>query len=278
MKATVAPYATMAVCLRIVTRSGNTYRLTRHPRDLTMSGGQVYLSGSGYDFTGYASSSGLNPSAIDLQGILGFAGVTRDQIAGGEFDGARCYLFACNYLAPIEDYEPIVASILGKATLTDEGYRIEEMALIDALNQSVGRTYKAQCDKVFGGTEYAGCGVALAPLTVAGTLTAVTSNAIVRDSARTEAADRFAYGTLAFTSGANAGLPARQVKRYEADGTIELFEPLFFAPAIGDAYTMIPGCRKRFAEDCVAKYANGDNFGGFPYVPTGSQYGQVGTK
>jgi len=130
------------------------------------------------------------------------------------------------------DEEPIVASILGKTTLMDSRYRIEEMALIDALNQSVGKTYTAQCPKTFGGQEYAGCKVVLGPLTVTGTLTAVTGSAIVRDAARAEVADWFAYGTLQFTSGANAGLKPQEVKRHEADGTLEVFEPFHYPPSV----------------------------------------------
>ncbi|MBK8745491.1 phage BR0599 family protein [Propionivibrio sp.] len=98
---------------------------------------------------------------------------------------------------------------------------------------------------------------------------------IMRDAARGEAADRFAYGTLVFTSGANAGLKLREVKRYEADGTIEVFEPFHYPPVIGDAYSMVPGCRKRL-EDCRDKYGNVINFLGFSNVPTSSQYSQVG--
>ena len=131
MKSTVAPYATRAFCLRIVCTNGLTIRLTRYPVDLTMSNGQVYQSGSGYDVTAVTASSNFSPSAIDLEGILGFAGVTRDLIASGTFDNARAYLFACNFLTPVEDYEPILASMLGKATLMDDKYVIEEMGLVE---------------------------------------------------------------------------------------------------------------------------------------------------
>ena len=136
MKTTVAPFDTLAICLRIVCTNGTTIRVTRYPRDLVMSNGHVYLTGSGFDFTGYQATNGFSPSSIDLEGILGFAGISRDKVASGVLDGARAYLFACDYLNPVEDYEPIVASFLGQATLTDVGYRFEEMALIDALEGS----------------------------------------------------------------------------------------------------------------------------------------------
>ena len=277
MKSSVAPYQTSALCLRIVCGNGTAIRVTRYPKDLTMSNGQVYLTGSGFDFTGYESTASLSPSAIDLEGILGFAGVTREAVASGVFDGARAYLFACDYLNPVEDHEPIVASFLGKATLTDSGYTFEEMALIDALNQSVGRTYMAQCPKTFGGQEYAGCKIALGPLTVSGTLTAVTSSAQFADSSRSEAADYFSLGTVQFTSGANAGLKPLEIKSFSAGGGIVTFEPFYFPPAIGDAYVMTPGCRKRL-EDCRDKWNNVVNFGGFPNMPTSSIYTQRGSK
>lgn len=277
MKPQVAPYETSALCLRIVCTNGSTIRVTRYPKDLTMSNGQVYLTGSGFDFTGYESTASLSPSAIDLEGILGYAGVTREAVASGVFDGARAYLFACNFLAPIEDYEPIVASFLGKSTLTDTGYVFEEMALIDALNQSVGKTYMAQCPKVFGGQEYAGCKISLAPLTVTGTLTAVASSTHFTDSARSEAADYFALGTIRFTSGANSGLKPQEIKSFSAGGALATFEPFYYPPSIGDAYVLVPGCRKRL-DDCRDKWNNVINFGGFPNMPTSSIYGQRGAQ
>ena len=285
MKTQVAPYETAVKCLRIECTNGLVVRLTRYPVDLVMSNAMVYQSGTGYDFTGYSATATMSPSAIDLEGFLGFAGVTRDAIASGIFDGARCYLFATNFLAPVEDYEPIVASIMGKTTLEDDKYRVEEMALVDALNQSVGKTYSAACQKTFGGQEYAGCMIDLGPLTVTGTLSAVTSSSIVRDAGRSEAADYFGLGTLQFTSGLNAGLKPMEIKRHEADGTLETFEPFHYPPTIGDAYSLIPGCRKRL-EDCRDKWepilltgkGNVDNFGGFSNIPTSSQYAEIGTR
>ena len=276
MKPTITDPHTRVICLRIVPATGSPIYLTHYVRDLVI-GGHTYLSTSGYDFSGYSAESAMSPAIFELQGIAGAAGIGYDEVASGLFDGARGYLFATSWAAPVEDEEPIAASFLGKTTLKDGRYVIEEMALIDALNQSVGKTYAAACPKAFGGTEYAGCGVALAAITVTGTLTSVTSNAIVRDAARSEAADWFGAGTLAFTSGANAGLRPLEIKSYAADGTIETHEAFHYPPAIGDAYVLVPGCRKRLA-DCRDKWANVVNFGGFPHIPLGSSYAQVGLK
>lgn len=242
-----------------------------------MANSTVYLTGSGFDFTGYSASSNMAPAVVDLEGIAGAAGIDELLIASGIFDGARCYLFATTWTNPIEDEEPITASILGKAVVQDKRYRIEEMALIDALNQSVGQTYTASCQKTFGSQSYAGCKVALGPITVSGVISAVTSNYIFRDAARTEVLDYFAGGTVQITSGANALLKPQEIKAYAVDGTIEVFESFYYDLQVGDTYTMVPGCRKRL-EDCRDKWNNVINFGGFSNVPTSSQYSQLGGK
>lgn len=269
MKSTVADYLYRVICLRIVPKIGSAIYLTHYVHDLVM-GGHTYLSGSGYEFTGFSSTANLSPGVIELDGIAGMAGIGYDQIASGVFDGARAYLFATTWASPVEDEEEIVCSILGKATLQDQRYTIEEMALVDALNQSVGKTYTASCSRTYGDTL---CGINLGSVTVTGTLTGVSSRSLVTDSARAEASDWFGAGTLQFTSGPNAGLKPLEVKSFAA-GVIETHEPFHYMPAIGDAYSLIKGCRKREA-DCQAQ-GNIINFFGFTRIPAGSTYAQVG--
>ncbi|NTV79657.1 MAG: beta tubulin, partial [Clostridiales bacterium] len=50
-----------------------------------------------------------------------------------------------------------------------------------------------------------------------------------------------------------------------------------YAVAIGDQYSMIPGCRRRL-EDCRDKWNNVVNFGGFSFINTQSDYNTYGTK
>lgn len=239
-----------------------------------MSNGQVYLSTVGYDFTDYQSTTSFSPSVVDLQGIAGFAGIGKDEVASGVFDNARCMLFATNWDAPVEDYEPIIACILGKTTLEDDRYRIEEMALIDALNQSVGKTYTALCQKRFGGTEFAGC--KKVPVVATGTITSVTDQFTVIDAARGEAAGFFTEGLIKFTSGDNAGLKSLEIRSHAAGGIFITHEPFYYLPVVGDAYTITEGCLHT-KEACKAK-GNILNFGGFSFIPASSQYLSRGEK
>lgn len=275
MKSTVAPYETSAKCLRIVCANGTTIRLTRYPYDLTMSNSQVYKADSGYDFSAVISETSFSASSFDLEGFVGVAGITRDQIASGVFDGARAYLFATSFLAPVEDYEPLIASVLGKTMLEDDRYKIEDMALIDLLGQSVVDTYTAACPKIFGGQEHGGCGVDLTTVDVVGAVTSIGSDYVFTDSSRAEAADYFGWGTVQFTSGANAGLAPIKIRDYGSGGVFTLYDPPYYPLVIGNTYTAIPGCRKRL-EDCRDKYSNILRFGGFPWVPVGSTYRKVG--
>lgn len=272
MKSTVAPYQTSATCVRIECLNGVTVRLTDYPYDLVMSNATVYKTDYGYQPTAFAASASFSPSAMDLEGIVAVGGVTRDTLASGVFDNARVYIFKCNFLAPVEDYEEIAAGFFGKTTLQDDAYRIEGMSLVDALNQSVGKVYQAACHRTFGD---AGCTKSLASLTVSGTITSVTSSSVFRDSARTEAADWFGAGTIQFTTGNNAGLKPLEIKAYAADGTITLFETTYYPPLVNDEFDLIPGCRKR-ESDCRDKWGNIINFFGFTRIPTASTYIKTG--
>lgn len=359
MKTAVADYRYKIHCLRIVPLWGSVIYLTDHVRDLTM-GGHTYKTDSGYQFSGLASESGMAPGVMDLDGIINLAGIGRDQIVSGAFDGAWVYAFATTWVSPTEDEEPLGVAIMGKTIVKDDRYTTELMMLVDALNQSVGDTYTPGCSKAFGGQEYAGCKVALGPLTVTGTITSVTSNSVFRDDTRTEVPDYFGEGTIAFTTGANAGLKPLEIKEYIGvnsksitsitkaasavvtvgthtfvvgdvvafsgvsgmteingltgtvtatgattitvninssaftayasggtaallAGTITLHDAFHYPVVVGDAYTLIPGCRKRL-EDCRDKWepilltgkGNMDNFGGFSYVPTKSTYTKRG--
>lgn len=275
MKAHVAPWATAVHCGRIVCRSGLTIRIASYPFDLAMSNATVYQAGAGFEYSGFTAETSFAASVVDLEGIVGFAGVTRDKLASGLFDGALCYYFTTDFLSPVEDEQPDMKAIFGKTTLIDERYTIEQMALLDLLGQDFSLTHTAGCPKTLGGQEYGGCGVDLGPLTVTGTITHVPSALQVRDSARAEAADWFGLGYLTLTSGDNAGLAPIRVDTHAADGTLTLMQAPYYAVPVGTTYSLIPGCRGRL-EDCRDKFNNIRRCGGDFWIPQSSEYKKIG--
>ncbi len=78
----------------------------------------------------------------------------------------------------------------------------------------------------------------------------------------------FARGLATFTNGVNAGR-AVEVKRHDLTAgvaTIELWQELPAAPAIGDLFQITAGCDKHLAT-CRAKFNNVANHRGFPHMP-----------
>lgn len=79
-------------------------------------------------------------------------------------------------------------------------------------------------------------------------------------------ADYYAEGVITFTSGANAGL-SQKVKTHIVGNVLSLSLPMLSTVAPGDALSIYGGCRKRLAEDCIAKFNNVLNFQGEPHLP-----------
>jgi len=273
MKSTVAPFETAVRCLRVECRDGTIIRLTRYPYDMTMSNATVYLSAAGADFSTSVAETTFAASSFDLEGFVGLAGIGRDDVASGMFDGADCKLFKTSFLAPVEDEEPMDRATLGRTILEDDGYRIEMMGLVDLLSQPTVSTVSPMCRNIFGGQEYGGCKVNLAAITVTGTLTSVTSSLVIGDTARTEAADYFGAGVIRFTSGDNLGLADIRVDGFSS-GSLTLANAPYYPLTIGTTYELVPGCRKRLS-DCQA-HNNVDRMKAYLYVPPKSVYTSIG--
>ena len=78
----------------------------------------------------------------------------------------------------------------------------------------------------------------------------------------------FIFGTIEWTSGANAGRRTEVLGHDVTDGiaVLTLLEAPVRAIAEGDAFTIRAGCDKRI-ETCGAKFANTASFRGFPHIP-----------
>ena len=78
----------------------------------------------------------------------------------------------------------------------------------------------------------------------------------------------FSAGRLVWSSGANAGL-AVEIKEHRVvlgHARLSLWQAMAEPIAPGDGFTVSAGCDKRFAT-CRDRFANGDNFRGFPHIP-----------
>lgn len=254
----------LAWAMRILRGDGETFGFTSADRDCsTLGDGVSYRADLGLDVSSIVSSAGFAVDNAEVTILADGEVFTRADILAGRWDGARFWLLRYNWAAPSQGFEVYKRGSFGTVQPRPGCYVTELRGLRQKLQQSIGNVTQPTCRNRLGDAK---CAVALSDITETGTFTSVTSAQVFRDDARGEAADWFAEGELTFLDGALAGLTVK-VKSYAADGTITLALPLIQAPEAGDAYSMVAGCRRRLAEDCVAKFSNALNFNGEPHVP-----------
>lgn len=224
--------------------------------------GAVTYEADGLDASNIRSGEGFDVDT--LEGTLLEGGVvTKEDLLRGLWRGAGWSLFLyeagnvaagfavvkCGRLANVKPH-------LGKfvCELRDErqGYQSDQL---DVASED--------CRYDFGDAR---CTVNKAAVTVTGTVTASGGVQSFTDTGRTEADDWFGAGEFEWLTGANAGVQTK-VKTFASD-VFTLAEPMLSAIQVGDTYSAVKGCRKRFREDCITKHANGVNFGGEPDAPT----------
>ncbi len=267
-------------CVRIEPKNGDPIRIAiAYPIDLKMSNDTVYRGGIYSQPTGINSTLSGGATVIDFGSVYDADTITRDQIQSGYWDDARIYSFFTDWADPVEDEEEDRVYSFGKFREEDERYTVEMMSLLDLLNQTSGRTITPGCTFVLGDAHVDGTVIAsdrsrcqVSPLVLANVPSRVISlvsqmQFIGFGLLGSYPADYFGFGEIIFTSGANEGQSYKFVKSYAADGTITLAQPFYYPIEVDDLFTIRPGCRKRFQEDCIAKFANGVHFGGFPHVP-----------
>src|SRR6185312_11155797 len=149
-----------------------------------------------------------------------------------------------------------------------DAFTCEMRGLADRLAQESGRLYTAACDADLGDAR---CTINLSDPAFIGTGAVVSraSNARLTVSGLDVFADGwFTAGRLSWTTGANVGL-AIEIKTHTASGgtvTLDLWQTMPEPIADGDTFTITAGCDKRFAT-CRDRFANTQNYRGFPHIP-----------
>ncbi|GLS80618.1 hypothetical protein GCM10007893_14060 [Paracoccus marinus] len=188
-------------------------------------------------------------------------------ILDGRWDNAEVEVWRVNW-ADTSQRVLMRRGAIGQIRRGRLAFVAEVRSLAHVLGQTVGRTFQATCDAALGDAR---CGVDLEDPAVKGTGAVID---LLRDRAFTAsglggfASGWFTFGTLDWTSGANAGRRTEVLGHDVTDGiaVLTLLEAPVRAIAEGDAFTILAGCDKRM-ETCGAKFANTANFRGFPHIP-----------
>lgn len=264
---------TIARCWRFERQDGQVVTVTTCARDLLISG-EIYRSKDGVNPTALEQQSDAAVPNSEINGTLSTEFATEAEILKGLWDSAFVTIFEVNYRDLSMGQVILQTGTLGDVKVGRQAFNAEVRGIAQALQQTVGDLYQATCRAQLG-DEF--CKYPIETLRVAGSITSVDSVSGRRkftDSSRAEVSDWFGAGVITWDTGANAGA-SMEINAF-ASGVFELCLPMAANVAVGDTYTVIPGCRKRHernrknplgVSDCKDKYSNVVNFRGEPMVP-----------
>lgn len=256
---------TLCWCWKIVRGDAAVQGFTDHDTDVAFDS-VTYKAATGFTASEVQSSLGLSVDNLTVSGALSSDDLNEADLAAGLYDNAAIEIWRVNWASP-ESRVLMRKGTLGEVKRGKSAFQAEMRGLAQGLNQPVGRAYSYSCDADLGDAR---CTVNLGDPEFSGNGAAaiVTDNRRFTVSGIESFADGwFAGGRLSWTSGANAGR-AMEVKRHGVSGAtvaIELWQAMSESVAPGDAFAITAGCDKQFAT-CKAKFANGINFRGFPYM------------
>lgn len=253
--------SSFATCWKLQCRNGLSLGFTDHDNNITYAE-TTYIAHSGFTPTALASRSDLGIDNMEVAGLLDASAITSDDIMAGVYDHAEVTIFRIDFANTNAEPQHLSTGWLGEITLHDGRFSAQLHGISQALNAHVGSLFSPTCRAQLGDSA---CGVDMSTRHVSGTLTHITSRAIIRDSARTEVAETFRYGLMTFTSGDNAGI-SREVRMHQSAGIFTLFLPLPYAAQAGDNYTITQGCDRTFST-CCTRFNNAINFRGEPHIP-----------
>jgi uncharacterized phage protein (TIGR02218 family) len=264
---------TLARCLRIERQDGKVVAFTEHGVDLLIDSIN-YQSAAGYTPTAISMQDKGNINTVDVEGILHVAGVSREDIAAGLFDGARIFVFEVNYENISQGILPLMSGFWGECQLYDNHYVTEFKSLSQVLQQTLGELYSTHCRAQLGDTC---CGVKLDAFALEGTVTVIKNAHEFTAQAFDQPHQYFQYGLITWQQGNNACLsmeiqsfhsskPQNEQAEEIPNSTFQLVQPMPDSIEIGDIFQAVPGCNKSFTM-CKARFNNVVNFRGEPFIP-----------
>ncbi|RED37859.1 putative phage protein (TIGR02218 family) [Rhodopseudomonas thermotolerans] len=257
---------TLAQCWIVRRRDGAVLGFTDHDRDLVVEGVSC-RAGTGFSASEASQRFDLSVDGAEISGALDADLLREADLAAGRFDAAAIESWLVDWSAP--ELRVLTArGTLGEVRREGAAFTAELRGLADLLSQESGRLYAASCNADLGDAR---CRVALSSPTWRGEGTVVaapgTSNITVSGLGGF-APGLFTAGRLSWRSGANAGT-AVEIKQHRIVGgevRLSLWQATAEPIAPGDGFVVTAGCDKLFAT-CRDRFANSDNFRGFPQIP-----------
>lgn len=256
---------TLATLWKITRVDGTIFAFTDHDKNIEY-GGVTYLASTGYTGSDISTSGKLNVDNLEVASFFDASSILEIDVTAGLWDRARIDMYRVNYNNISQGPLILRRGETGQFKLRGDRFVSELRGMMQYLANQVGRVYTANCDANLGDAR---CGVDLTggspSLTRFGSVTAVTSRTQFTDAALIYPDDWFQYGLLTWLTGNNAEFQM-EVRDSTSAGVIQFQLPMYADIAIGDTFTVYPGCDKTRAM-CISKFNNVLNFRGFDQIP-----------
>jgi uncharacterized phage protein (TIGR02218 family) len=257
---------TIARTWALTRRDGLVMGFTDHDRDLVFDG-IAYLAGGGLTARALEQSTGLAVDNSEAVGALTSSGLSDTDILAGLYDGATLVISEVNW-ANTAEVRVIFRGTIGEVSRAGVAFRAELRGLTEPLGQSRGRVFQPACSAVLGDS------ACKFETTAPGYFVDLVvdqheSGRIFTFASQPGFEDRwFEAGRCTILTGPAKGQIGVIKKDREtgAKRVIELWQGLSRPLTAGDTARFEAGCDKR-AETCRLKFANFDNFRGFPHIP-----------
>lgn len=257
--------STLAQLCKITRTDGTVLAFADHDRDIEYNG-TTYLANPGMTSSAITATGDLSTDNLEVQGVLDSPSITEADLIAGRYDDAAVEFYLVNWADPSDGAIRLPGGKIGPVRMTERGqFVVEVRGLVQAFSQNIVEVTSPGCRARLGDAR---CGVDVDALTVTGTITNVSGRRILGDTARAEATNYWRGGLLTMDSGACAGL-SMEVKSFAVEtgvGVLRLALPFPFDVAVGDAYTLAPGCDFSI-QTCVDVFDNGNNFRGESHLP-----------
>ncbi|WP_088184321.1 DUF2163 domain-containing protein [Sphingobium sp. Z007] len=252
-----APLNTLAFCWRIERRDGVTIGLTSHDRDLDI-GGLTYRAAPGMTPSAVRSGIGLDGEDSDVAGALSSDAIGEADLMAGRWDGAALELRLTQWEEPGALWLMLARGEIGAVARKGGAFTAELLGAAAVLSGPVAPSTSPDCR--------ARLGDGACRVDMAGRRKIVTVSAIddVDVAIGGLVAGVYAFGTLRWLSGANAGLTQAVIDN-GTDGVM-LADAPSFAVTAGTLALLTQGCDRQLTT-CAARFGNAVNFRGEPYLP-----------
>lgn len=252
---------TLSTCWKLTRRDGKVFGFTDADVDIVFNG-LTYQAASGFTPSSIATSNTLAVDNLDVEGVLSSETITDADLMAGLWDGSSVEVWKVNRNSPGDGGMLMRKGTTGQVEIGRSNYRAELRGMMQPLQQTFGNVYTSPCKANLGDAK---CKVNIATYTVTGAVTALGSARSFTDSSRADAAGTYSAGKLTWTSGLNNGL-SMEVKTFATGGVFTLQQPMPYAIAVGDTYSVSRGCDKK-STTCQTNFNNIINFRGFPFIP-----------